>query len=58
VKVEVGLKFQITFLTQHVGLSIFDPNLGWNNTALFRYYELMNNCILQHWLLKRLFKLD
>jgi len=27
-KVEVGLKFQMTFLTQHLGLSIFDPNLG------------------------------
>jgi len=30
-KVEVGLKFEITFLTQHLGLSIFDPNLGSNN---------------------------
>jgi len=28
VKVEVGLKFEIRFLTQHLGLSIFDPNLG------------------------------
>jgi len=28
VKVEVGLKFKIKFLTQHLGLSIFDPNLG------------------------------
>jgi len=28
VKVEVGLKFEITFLTQHLGLPIFDPNLG------------------------------
>jgi len=28
VRVEVGLKFEITFLTQHLGLSIFDPNLG------------------------------
>jgi len=28
VKVEVGLKFEITFLTQHLGLSIFYPNLG------------------------------
>jgi len=27
-KVEVGLKFEMTFLTQCVGLSIFDPNLG------------------------------
>jgi len=28
VKVEVGLKFEITFLTQHLGLPIFYPNLG------------------------------
>jgi len=28
VKVEVGVKFEMTFLTQHLGLSIFDPNLG------------------------------
>jgi len=28
VKVEVGLKFKITFLTQHLGLSIFYPILG------------------------------
>jgi len=28
--------FLITFLTQHLGLSIFDPNLGWNNPAFFR----------------------
>jgi len=27
-KVEVGLKFEITFLTQHFGLSIFNPNFG------------------------------
>jgi len=26
-KVEVGLKFLITFLTQHLGLSIFDPTI-------------------------------
>jgi len=38
VKVEVGLKFEMTFLTQHLGLSIFDPNLGSNNPALFRVY--------------------
>jgi len=36
VKVEVGLKFEITFLTQHLGLFIFYPNLGSNNPALFR----------------------
>jgi len=28
VKVEVGLTLKMTFLTQHLGLSIFDPNLG------------------------------
>jgi len=38
VKVEVGLKFEMTFLTQHLGLSIFDPNLGLNNPALFRVH--------------------
>jgi len=32
--VEIGLKFEITFLTQHLGLSIFYPNLGSNNPAL------------------------
>jgi len=32
VKVEVGLKFENTFLTQHLGFSIFDP-------ALFRVYR-------------------
>jgi len=42
VKVEVGLKCEIRFLTQHLGLSIFDPNLGSNNPALFR------ECILQY----------
>jgi len=26
--VKVGFKFEMTFLTQHLGLSIFDPNLG------------------------------
>jgi len=34
VKVEVGLKFEITFLTQHLDLSIFYPNLGSNNPVL------------------------
>jgi len=38
-KVEVGLKFYITFLTQHLGLSIFYPNLASNNPALFRVYD-------------------
>jgi len=28
VKVEVGFIFEITFLTQHLGLSILYPNLG------------------------------
>jgi len=42
VKVEVGLKCEIRFLTHHLGLSIFDPNLGSNNPALFR------ECILQY----------
>jgi len=35
VKVEVGLKLEIAFLTQHLGLSIFDPYLGSNDPALF-----------------------
>jgi len=35
VKVKVGFKFETTFLTQHLGLSIFDPNLGSNNPAFF-----------------------
>jgi len=29
----------IAFLTQHLGLSIFYPNLGSNNPALFRVYH-------------------
>jgi len=32
--------FLIAFLTQHLGLSIFDLNLGWNNPAFFRVYVL------------------
>jgi len=36
-KVKVGLK--MTFFTQHLGLSIFDPNLGWNNPAFCRVYS-------------------
>jgi len=31
----------MTFLTQHLGLSIFDPNLGSNNPALFRLYNIV-----------------
>jgi len=49
VKVEVGLKFEITFLTQHLDLSIFYPNLGSNNPTLFRVQakNFHHNCI-QH----------
>jgi len=39
-KVEVGLKFEITFKTQDLGLSICYPNLGSNNPALFRVWKL------------------
>jgi len=31
----------MTFLTQHLGSSIFDPNLGSNNPALFRLYNIV-----------------
>jgi len=44
VKVEVGLTLKMTFLTQHLGLSIFDPNLGWNNPVLFRVHNLYLLC--------------
>jgi len=37
VKDEVGLKFEITFLT----MSIFYPDLSSNNPALFRVYMMM-----------------
>jgi len=40
VQVEVGLKFEMTFLTQHLCLSIFYPHLGSNNPALFRVYTI------------------
>jgi len=33
-QLQLSLSTVITFLTQHLGLSIFDPNLGWNNPAL------------------------
>jgi len=33
-KVKVGLKFGL----KHLGLSIFDPNLGSNNPALLRVF--------------------
>jgi len=42
-KVEVGLKFEITFLTQHLFMSIFDPNLGWNIPAFFRVCYMIEN---------------
>jgi len=38
-KVEVGLKLDITFLTQYLGLSIFYSNLGSNNPALLRVFK-------------------
>jgi len=51
VKVEVGLKFEMTFLTQHLGLSTFYPHLGSNNPALFRvqlfHYTLKNVGLFQ-----------
>jgi len=48
VKVEVGLKFEITFLTQHLGLSIFYPKLSSNNPALFRVSRgVMNKRVLK-----------
>jgi len=31
----VGLKMSLKNLTQWLGLSIFDPKLGWNNPAFF-----------------------
>jgi len=40
VKVEVGLKFDFKILTQHLGLSIFDPNLGlsWSRISGIDYF--------------------
>jgi len=35
VKVEVGLKLEKTFLTQHLGLSTFYPNLDSNIQSIF-----------------------
>jgi len=34
--IQLKVKVEVTFLTQHLDLSVFDPNLGWNNPALFR----------------------
>jgi len=33
VKVEVGLTFEIPFLTQHLGLSIFHPTFGFKQPS-------------------------
>jgi len=38
--------FLITFLTQHLGLSIFDPNLTWNN-PFFRV--CVGYCCCDYW---------
>jgi len=38
----VGLNFEITFLNQHLDLSIFYPNLGSNIPALFRVYMVVS----------------
>jgi len=52
VKFEVGLKFETTFLTQHLGLSIFDPNLGSNYPELFRVFFIFINhkCSCKSWI--------
>jgi len=42
----IGLHFLITFLTQHLGLSTFDPKLVLNNPAFFRVYVI---CDLYTW---------
>jgi len=46
---------KMTFLTQHLGLSIFYPNMGSNNPALFRVYYwyfvlfLLQNIVFLQW---------
>jgi len=35
-KPNIGLKMQFKNLIQQLGLSIFDPKLGWINPAIFR----------------------
>jgi len=40
VGLKMQLKVEVTFLTQHLGLSIFDPNLGSNKPALFRVFAV------------------
>jgi len=37
-KVKVGLKCEIIFLNQHLGLPMLYPILGSNNPGLFRVY--------------------
>jgi len=36
-KVKIELKFKITYVTQHLDLSIFDPHLGSNNFRVYFY---------------------
>jgi len=38
VNVEVGFKFEIAFLTQHLGLSIFYPNVGFKQPNIDYVY--------------------
>jgi len=38
----IGLHFSITFLTQHLGLSIFDPNVGLKKTAFLEYKDVVH----------------
>jgi len=52
VKVEVGFKFEMTFLTQQLVLSIFYPNLGWNNPACLervRESVIVNPLLIYHY---------
>jgi len=35
-------------LTQHLGLSIFDPNLGWNNPASILEYEILMTILVAY----------
>jgi len=38
IKFKKNAQLKVKVLTQHLGLSIFDPNLDQNNPALFRVY--------------------
>jgi len=38
--------FFYCILTQHLCLSIFDPNLGWNNPAFFLEHIFLNMCLV------------